>query len=57
MLTKGRLLTASKKLSSMIVLGKMVGGTCILSDTVLELVRIIHIKGKTMMMEPITSAA
>ena len=39
---------ASLKLSSMIRLGKIVGGICILSGTVLELVSIIHAKGKIM---------
>ena len=39
------------------ILGNMVGGICMLSDTVLELVRIIHTKGKIMMTEPRMSAA
>ena len=49
---KGRLLTASTKLSSMIWAGKMVGGICMLSEMVLELVRIIHTKGKIITTEP-----
>ena len=56
-LRKGRLLTASSKLSPMICWGKKVGGTAMLSGTVLELVRIIHTKGKTMRRAPMISAA
>ena len=52
MLRKGRLLTASTKLSSITWLGRIVGGICMLSDTVLELVRIIHTKGKIITTAP-----
>lgn len=54
---KGRLFMASPKLPVTSSLGKMVGGTCMLSGTVLRLVRIIHTKGKIMIREPIISAA
>ena len=48
---------ASPKLEVIISLGKMVGGTCMLSGTVFKLVRIIHTKGKIIMREPMISAA
>ena len=51
-LAKGRLLMASPKLLTISSLGKMVGGTSMLSGTVLRLVRIIHTKGNTMMRAP-----
>ena len=51
-LRKGRLLMASTKLSTMIFSGKIVGGTYILSGTVLELVRSIHTKGKIIIRAP-----
>ena len=56
-LRKGRLFIASPKLPVTTSSGKMVGGTCMLSGTVLRLVRIIHRKGKIMMSAPIISAA
>ena len=49
---KGRLAMASLKLSRISALGKIVGGMARLSGMVLELVRIIHTKGKIMMTEP-----
>ncbi len=48
---------ASLKLSRISSLGKIVGGIARLSGMVLELVRIIHTKGKIMTMEPRISAA
>ena len=47
-LIKGRLVTASRKFSHRKALGKMTGGVALLSATVLKLVRIIQMKGKTM---------
>jgi hypothetical protein len=55
--TKGRLSMASTKLEKMILSGRMLGGTRILSETVLELVRIIQTNGKIMMMDPKIRAA
>jgi hypothetical protein len=40
--------TASRKFSHRKALGKMTGGVALLSATVLKLVRIIQMKGKTM---------
>ena len=51
-LAKGRLAMASEKLSRVNCLGRMVGGICILSGTVLELVRIIQTKGKIIITAP-----
>ncbi len=53
---KGREAMASLKLSVIHWAGKNVGGICILSGTDLELVRIIHTKGKIMMIAPTTRA-
>ena len=49
---KGRDFKTSLKLASVHCSGRMVGGICMLSGTVLELVRIIHTKGKIMMTAP-----
>ena len=54
---KGRLSIASWKLLRISSLGKMVGGMARLSGMVLELVRIIHTKGKIIMTEPRIRAA
>ena len=54
---KGRLFMASPKLPVTTSWGKMVGGTCMLSGTVLRLVRIIHTKGKIIMSAPMIRAA
>ena len=51
-LKKGREATASTKLDRSQWDGKMMGGICMLSVWVLKLVRIIHTKGKIMMMAP-----
>ena len=52
---KGRESMASLKLSSIHLAGKMItGSTATLSATVLELVRIIHAKGNTMISAPRT---
>ena len=48
-LIKGRLVIASLKFSHRNALGKITGGVALLSATVLKLVRIIQMKGNTMM--------
>lgn len=56
-LRKGRLFIASPKLLVISSAGKIVGGTFMLSGTVFRLVRIIHTKGKIMIIAPKISTA